>query len=1134
MTSPHRFLSNDRNAALAAQISASSILPAEATAFPLARSRQGTARAVLSGGYAGAEDALFELEIVSDAGSGMLSAPTFAGAGNGALTDLAATGVPAQTFTLLLASTGTATKKAAVEFYGVKLQAKAEGAAGNGTEIAVSAAGVAATPTAHSFLEAAKAGDSEFKGPQWDFGGFALTADGEIDPRTPRLRFGHDPQVYRQYKTFADGDWRYALDPPLVRDLPAETPVYALTGGYAVTVTAGATVEPYTGIVTLFDLLNALKTRSNLVDVVGVVVEDRTPGGMAAEDLPLRTDAYTLPATYAGNAPFPGLGPVDAPPDAPTEIVTLSCGNTDTLGGERWSVAGSVSGAMPDCVTGTAYQNPRGYGWTVPRALPPPTDQATGRIKVKDISFAYRPEGAPGVELCIKPLVAGAKAKAMTVEVVYTRKPSADCPCDGAQIDGRLNPKCLGIEIDEGASMALDPNLQDALEALYQWRKGFMRGNTALIAGSGGARAAFFDLELCDRITDAFSKAIQDAYASDAARAEWTARLAEMQTDIGGLALLQGAGSIPTVAPGTLYHLGDEVVPPAHQWTGHKYRAIRATSTSLVGGTSSENATQAKTPPHQLTYPLPWPTGFGSTGTINWTEYLNPEKTDYVNHVLAFQDVGPLGDGDLIASEDAGALRSAIDPFVRRYEAAMDYVRALAGLIPKSDAGRKQGSDCWQPCDGDFEWRVNGREYLPACTNAPYQSCAEVLDERGDSRIVSTQEFGFIIRCACPERLLPGDKFSFEIENDAAPPKTYQVGDTIKIPVIGAAPMELAGGQDGNDTLSWTVRGSAGGTWPDYAAPIGGEPLYDSGGLQFRVRQGGVPFALGDRFQFAVAGGTYKWRRDGGAWSADTAIGTAPVALADGLSLQFQPGPAPAFVAGDAWAFDVKQPHAPRLAKAPDRGAWRWSGPGADWTADFGAATPIDAVALWHDCPPGATFTVAGLDAADAVLWARPAIYRRGLVVLVLEGAAAVANCRKLRLSAANAPGGSIRWIWCGTPWTPQWPLATVTLRESWFMRRGPQASSMIGRGGGGEIAWSVEGQNWLNGQDWSDLLALLEHLKGQQDEPFVFVPNAEAPGEARLVRVGADDIDISDADDFQCDRRLLSVRVPLSAVPLP
>jgi hypothetical protein len=571
---------------------------------------------------------------------------------------------------------------------------------------------------------------------------------------------------------------------------------------------------------------------------------------------------------------------------------------------------------------------------------------------------------------------------------------------------------------------------------------------------------------------------------------------------------------------GTEYAAGSVFVPPPHLWTGHKYRVVQSAQINPNTTTTVGAATL-----HQ--YPA-WPVD-GSTVSLAWKDAVSG---GFLESSITIQDFGPIEDGDLVVNTDIGAIRSSVNQFVRRYQAAMDYVRALAGLIPKTDAGTKQGSECWQPCEGEFEWRVNGREYLPACTNAPYQSCVEVLDERGETRIVSTQEFGFIIRCACPERLLPGDKFSFTIENDAAPPKTYQAGDTIKIPIIAAAPLELAGGQDGDDTLTWTVRGSAGANWPTYAAPIGSEPLYDHDGLKFRVRQGGISFALGDQFQFAVAGGTFRWRRDNGAWSGDLAITDDPIPLADGLSLTFKPGPAPAFAAGDAWAFDVKQPHAPKLARSPDRGAWRWTGEGADWTADFAADTAIAAVAIWHDCPPGAAFTVSGLSDVGAVLWMRSATYRRGLVVLVLEGQAAVADCRRVRLSVAAAPEGSLRWLWCGVPWSPVWPLASVTLRESWFMQRGPQTARMIGRGAGGEIAWSVEGDNWLNSQDWTDLLALLEYLKSQHDEPFIFVPNFEAPDEARLTRVGADEIDLSDADDFQCDRRLLSVRIPLAAVP--
>jgi len=1107
MTSPHRFLSNDRNAALLAAISANSVLPAESTAFPLPRTRQGTARAVLSGGYIGQDDTLIDIEIVAANGSGLLSAPVFVGAGNGSLSELSATGVPAQTFTLLLADTGTVTKPAAVDFYGAKLQAKPTGTAGNGIALVVSTASLVATPTAYSFLESVSAGDSEFKGPEWDFGAYTLTADGELDPRTKRLRFGHDPQVYRQYKSFVDGQWSYQLDPPIVRDLPAETAVYALTGSYAVTVTKDATVETYTGIVTLFDLLNALKTRSNLIEAVGVVVEDRTPGGMAAEDLPLRTDAYALPATYTGNAQFPGLGPVAVDTDAPTEIVTLTCASVAVLGGELWRVKGSVSGNLPDCKTGVPYGG-GDYGWTVPRVLPPETTAASGKISVKDIQFAHRDDNAPYVEFCINPLVAGARAKAKTVEVIYTKKPPVnDCDCKDAPVTSQLDEQCLGVKIDGVTTMALDPDYQSCLQALYSWANTFKTANTGL--GSSRAYGERKELLLCDLIVDLFASALADGvYKVAGAKTAWNGALTAVQTDIASIAGQTGIGADgwPTGAklwqPGVTVSPGDYVRSANESDTPVALKVIYTEDTfsqpNVIGGAA--------------------PLGVGAV-------WPGVPGRHHVGNFWCVTLVADSPDSQLVANDDE------IKAFVERYASRMDYVRTLAGIVPKGEAST-EGDGCWQPCDEEYEWRVNGAEYLPACSNQPYHSTIKMVDAKGNESIINTQEFGFVIRCACTERLLPGDKFTMVIEADAGPPKTYDVGDTIKIPVIAGQALELAGGQDGNDTQTWTVRGSAGAAWPSYVAPLGAEPLYDNNGLQFRIKPGGVPFALGDQFTLSIAGGTFRWRRDGGAWSGNLPITVDPTDLADGLTVTFKPGPAPAFVAGDSWGYHVQQPHAPKLARSPNRGGWRWSGTGGEWLATFPADTTMTTVSVWHTCQSGATFTVAGLDDANAVLWTKPLAYRKGLAVLVLEGIEAVAACRKFRLTVANAGGGSIKWLWCGVPWTPQWPIESVTLRETWQMSRGLQSARLLGRGGAGEMAWSMEG-NWLNSQDWADLLAMLEYLKAEQDQPFVFVPDAETLHEARLVRIGTDEIDISDVDDFQNDRRLLSVRLPLSAVPL-
>ncbi len=1140
MTSPHRFLSNDRNAAALAAVSASSILPAEASAFPLPRTRQGTARAIIAGGYTGAEDSRFEFEIVSANGGGLLSAPVFSGAGNGALSDLAAAGVPAQPFTLLLASTGVPTKTAAVDFFGVKLLAKTGGAAGNGIEIAVSTVGIAAKPTVYSFLEDVKAGTSELKGPQWDFGCFQLTADGEIDPRTPRLRFGHDPQVYRQYKTFSDGDWRYVIDPPLVRDLPAETPVYVLAGHYAVTVTAGATIEPYPGIVTLFDLLNAIKTLSNLIDVQGVVVEDRTPGGMAAEDLPLRTDAYALPATYAGNAKFPGLGAVTVAPSAPTEIVTLECVDVVTLGGETWSVSGSVSGALADCETGRPYRA-GSYGITVPRVIPPATDAPTGRIKVTDISLVARPEGAQDVELCVKPIVAGAKAKAKTVEVVYAKKPAVkDCKCENAKVVGRLDFRCLGVSVEEGATVGIVAAYQARLENLYAFRQQFILGNTG-IAG-GALRTVIEDVDLANRVTDLFARCLDEMFVTSdppaPALTEWEAALTDMASDLAALGNIQAPPATPRFEFGAFYEDGEIVLPPVGQDTGHTYKVILG----FMDVSPLKTGPGPYPPDYQKATNFradtaagigAWPIDGTAVAVSGYGQYpvAFTQTTAPVKAMLA--DQGPYAGTDATAGAGTATLGHTVEQFVQRYAARMDLVRAKAGIVPKSDAGRR-GSACWRECDGDYEWQVGGREYLPACTNVPYHSCVEKIDQNGREYIESTQEFGFVIRCACPDRLLPGDKFTIAIDNDAGPAKAYAAGDTIKIPVIAAAPLELAGGQDGDDTLTWTVRGSAGGAWPDYTAPVGAEPLYSHGGLQFRVKQGGIPFALGDQFQFAVAGGAFRWRRDNGAWSGNLAIAADPVDLADGLSLAFLPGPAPAFVADDAWAFDVKQPHAPKLARSPDRGAWRWAGAGADWTAEFPADTTIAAMAIWHDCPAGAWFVAEGLNAADSVLWSRMIPYRPGLAVAVFEVAQALADCRKVRLVMSGASGGSIRWLWCGVPWSPECEAATIKLQENWLMDRGARSARLTGRGGGGEIGWSVQDKAWLESADWDNLLAMLDYVKARQDQPVVFLPNAEYPAEARLVRLGGDDLDATDWRDFQfLPERALDVQLSLSAVPL-
>lgn len=1187
----HRFLSNDRNDAAAATLTASSVLPAADAAFLRAGTRAGNARAIIGGAYTGANDCVLDIEILSATGTGLLSDPVFSGAGNGALTDLSASGLTAQDFTVTLADTGTITKPAALDFFGVKLLAKAVGAAGDGITLRVDTSGITATATVYSFLEDATAGTSEFTGPEWDFGAKTLNADGEIAANSPRLRFGFDPQIYRQYKEFVDGAWTYIIDPPLVRDLPAETRVYAVTGTYTVTVTdtgpIAPLVETYSAIITLFDLLNAIKTRSTLLAVDGVVVEDKTPGGMAAEDLPARTDAYALPASYTGNAQWPGLGAVTVANTAPTEVVTLTCANVSTLGREVWTVAGSVSGNRGNCTTGIAYaQTP--YGWTVPVITPEAGAAPTGKISVKSIAWmpGHFEVGAPAIELCVSPLIAGAKAKKKTIEVVYARKPpDNDCPCTSAVVSGNLDPKCLGVDIDdEDLGMALTAGYQARLETLQAWLTAFMASN-AEITAQGELRTADYDRQLAEYAHEELLSCLADLYNLGtltatpwaAATAKTVDAVVEPTTRNGYRYRCTVAGTThattqPTwpVTPGTTVTDGTvtwKCVSKVPEYAWDDLLAAVDSELSDLEGIGAEA-------PGIIDF-LDQSTAY-TVGDVVWTRKLI-EPARYADDKTFLKCVvsGTTGvskpptaywqipvqygtsDWDEITAAEAGALVGAdtadinaisavtSDPgisrdpkiFATKFKASCNQVRALAGLLPKADAGLA-GSECWQPCDGDYYWALNDQEYLPACTNVPYHSCIKVYDAEGEETIVSTQEFGFVIRCACPDRLIAGDKFVIEIESDAAPAKAYAEGDTIRIPVIASQPLELENGVTGNDTLTWSVRGSVAGQLPDYVAPIGSEPLYDDGEdpnqLIFKISQGGVPFALGDTYLFTVAGGTFQWRKDGAAWTGPVTIASGATTLSDGLTVTLQPGADPAFVAGDDWTFDIQQPHSPDLTQSPARGAWRWSGTGATLTATFAADKTLTAFAIWHDCPAGATFTLQGLSAADAVLWTKAITYRSKLTAALFEGTGAVVACRKLKLTVASATGGSIKWLWAGAPWMPSHPASSITLAESWQLRRGFTAARYQTRGAAGEIAWEIQDHSWIESTDRTNLQTLLDYSKQNNDQPFIFVANRDFPEEARLVRIGADEVSFSDRFQFQyTPRRVLNVRIPLAAVPL-
>lgn len=537
----------------------------------------------------------------------------------------------------------------------------------------------------------------------------------------------------------------------------------------------------------------------------------------------------------------------------------------------------------------------------------------------------------------------------------------------------------------------------------------------------------------------------------------------------------------------------------------------------------------------------------GTTGTTA-TPYLlgeAPEQGQQVKPGIGGTAVFRVVSQDeayALAAGDAGDINStaatlsdpgiAHDPatFAKKYRAKMDEVRALAGIVPKSDAGIDGGA-CWREQNNDHYWQVNGGEYLPVYSNIYWHSCIRQYDQaKGKDVVVSTYEVGFGLRIGCENRLEEGDQVTITI-GDVTADYPYQVGDKYEIPLVSGGPIDFAGGVTGTDTLTWAVKSSTAGLLDDYALDADEEP-YSDGGLGFTINRGALDFALGDAFTFGVeTGGQFRWRKDSGSWSADTAIADT-VALAEGLTAAFASGASPSFVATDLYRFSVRQPNSPNHAKIAHGDAWRWSGSTATLTLAWGNDQTIEVVGLLrHGLSAPATVSIALKNSGGTTLQTLTPAVMAGPLVIVLD--TPLTTVRSIVVTVASATGLSLGWIYAGQPLSTK-RNAAVTLRRAYALDRGDGINprgTYLGAGRGVEMRWE---NSWLIQDEFDALLALVDACKVDSDAPVVLLPNVADPSIAALVRIDSDALEVSDAFDFQptdSGRRRLSLTLPLAAV---
>ena len=463
--------------------------------------------------------------------------------------------------------------------------------------------------------------------------------------------------------------------------------------------------------------------------------------------------------------------------------------------------------------------------------------------------------------------------------------------------------------------------------------------------------------------------------------------------------------------------------------------------------------------------------------------------------------------------------------------AMMDHVRALAGIVPKSDASSSASGDgCWRDdLDATHWWVDESGEYLPAFTNKAYVSATL----NADGAPVSTREIGFGIVTPCDFRLMDGDKFTITIRGTGQ--AGYNEGDKIVIPVVAAQAAPFVGGADGDSTQTWTVRGTVSGALPDWLFEPDAPAAYVGEPLTASLAPGGIPFEVGDSISVSIEGGSLRWRRDGGAWVAGDLFGAAH-GLGDGLVLEAIPGAAPSFVAGDSASYQAVATFGASRMRQPRIGqAFAWTGDEVTIDVDLLAVQALEAVLLGlHSLPPGAVVTISGGVAAPAEWSVVPAWHPSAVLAVLPEGTQA----RYLRVQVAGAgAGASIGWLWAGVGWRPSVGASDLTMRRQYGLSRGQGLNPSAlyrGRGTGGAWRWDVDQGGALLGSNVDALLALVDHTAEQGMEPVCLVPDMRVPARAAIAVLDADEIVLTEHSNWQAEgllETMVAVDLPFRAV---
>lgn len=1081
-----RYLTSDTNIAATGSATATNVLPS--SAFELVeRDADGGGDVRLTGSYTGAQDADFDIEILSDTinSAPTISAPVYAGVGNGTLTGLSATaGVPAQRVTVTVTDLGTLTLQAWAPFQSVNLRAITPGPDGNDLSLQIDQSTLVVTDTDYAVTQLLEAGAEEFDGEAFNFGATLQEPGGTVPADAPRLRFGDDVTVYRHWRSFRQGRYRYHFSPAIERDVPVGTRVRLVTGGRTVRVYDGVTLEEtYTGVSTLYSLLTQIQASSTLIEVDGIVASDRLPGGMACDDLTLFTESYLAGSVRDGTL-YVRRAEIDieVASAAPTETLSIDCISAAIVGAEIWSVRGSVSGDLGNAISGQEFAA-GSYSLTIPQQFQP------GGIPPGDKSAALilRPRSTTEIApvLCVSNFLLGSEAQQRTYNFIWTSRPAGECDCRGERVSGGPVDDFLGIDTSIGGTVlaSLPAPLKSRVETIDAWRKQQLSSNAGFVSAVGDALVP---------ITAGSAQAGDFAMIVQGVARTISAKLVYDEADVDAVYLAA------RMAEDALYDIyeqkGNDFPSAAATAFDAEFSAIMGWFVNLIGYNAS---------------------GSDSWGRLVQSAYQETYGTISFDDPLAGAQVNA---ASKVAEADAGSGNLTNDMKVVRQicQAHLIPVYTAADLRHPFDVATRRGNAVWQD-HGGSAWFASEDGLLPIQPGHYYHSARMVMDDDGVEEPEATREFGIGVAIGCVENLKDGDRLVIKTGPYANARATYQQGDSITVEIIRADPVAFQGGQTGNNLITLGVRGSVHGPYADYVLDRTTVTPYSNGGLAFTVNPGAIPFAAGDQWTFAIEGGEARWRKDGGSWT--TVDIAATVALSDGVSARFDGGVWPSFLAGDSYTIRALAINGVGSALRPDDRSLAWDTSTQIDLSPVGSGLADVLMLAHHTIPSDATITLTGSNDAFATTALTATIpWRRDTITYLLPTST---TCTAWRISINRS--GSIGWLYLGSGrslYLQTGKRELGTLRQTPALRTALRPRTVAGR-----IEHTACTQSSVD--------ALMASLETALTDDAGRMGYVTAAGEGDLVRLSGDRLEIEDAFAFQpaADRRLLSLTIPVTTL---